>query len=52
VDVYPRRLFGLKDMLVCHFKLAADIVGGGIKEFGYDRVRSTFLKAELMGSGV
>ena len=36
----------------CSFKLAADMVRGGIKEFVYDADRSAFLKVELMGFGV
>ena len=31
MDVNVRRWFGLKYKLVCHFKLAVDMVGGGIR---------------------
>ena len=47
-DVNTGRLFGLKYELVCHFKLAVDMVGGGIREF-VDR--PAFLERELMGTG-
>ena len=33
---YTGRLSGLKYKLICHFKLAADVVGGGIQEFVND----------------
>ena len=42
----------LKYKLVCSFKLAVDMVRGGIREFVYDADRSTFLKSDLMGFGV
>ena len=32
-DDYGGRLSGLDDKLVCHFKLAADMVRGGVREF-------------------
>ena len=38
------RLSGLKYKLVCHFKLAADMVGGGIREFVNDVDGPAFLK--------
>ena len=34
-DVNTRRLSGLKYKLVCHFKLATDMVENGIREFVY-----------------
>ena len=48
MDVYAGRLFGLKEKLVCHFKLAADIVRGGIKKFVNDVNKPAFLEKELM----
>ena len=36
LDVDTGRLLGLKYKLVCCFKLAADMVGGGIREFVND----------------
>ena len=36
LDVFARRISGLKDKLVCHFKLAVDIIGNGVTEFVYD----------------
>ena len=45
-----RRLSGLKYELVCRFKLVADMVGAGIKEFVYDGL--AFLKRDLVGFGV
>ena len=38
-DVATRRLSGLKYKLICHFKLAVDMVGGGIREFVNDMDR-------------
>jgi hypothetical protein len=35
-------------MTLCHFKLSADMIGDGIREFLYDMDRSSFLKRELM----
>ena len=35
-DVDIKKLSGLKNELVCRFKLAADMIGGGIKEFVND----------------
>ena len=48
-DVYAGRLPGLKDKLICHFKLAADMVRTGVREFVYDTDRPAFLKKELVG---
>ena len=39
LDVDTRRLSGLKYKLICHFKLAVDMVGGGIREFVNDMDR-------------
>ena len=36
LDVNTERLSGLNYDLVCHFKLVADMVRGGIREFVYD----------------
>ena len=33
LDVNTRRLSGLKYELVCHFKLAGDMVEAGVREF-------------------
>jgi hypothetical protein len=35
--------------LLCHFKVAVDIVRGSIREFVYDTDRPAFLKREMMG---
>ena len=51
-DVDTRRLSGLKYSLICYFKLAADMVGGGIREFVNDMDVPAFLERELMGLGV
>ena len=45
IDVDSRWLSGLKYKLVCCFKLAVDMVGGGIREFVYDKERQTFLES-------
>ena len=50
LDVNTGRLSGLKYELVCHFKLAVDMVGGGIGEFVNDG--PAFMERELMGFGV
>jgi hypothetical protein len=36
-DVDNCRLLGLKNKLICHFKLVVDMVGSGIQEFVNDR---------------
>ena len=36
LNVYTRRLTGFKYKLICRFKLAADMVRGGIREFVND----------------
>ena len=46
------RLSALKYKLICHLKLPADMVGGGIREFVYDMDEIGFLKMELVGFGV
>ena len=43
MDVYAKRLSGLKDNLVCHSQL------GGTREFVYDTDESAFLKRGLLG---
>ena len=42
---------GLKDKLVCHFKLAAGMVEGGVRESVYDADGTAFLKRELGAGG-
>ena len=42
----------MKYKLVCNFKLVADMVRGGVREFVYDADRSAFLETELMGFDV
>jgi hypothetical protein len=44
LDVYTRKLLGLKYELVCHFELVVDSVGGGVRTFVNDVDRSTFLE--------
>ena len=46
------RLSGLKYKLICSFKLAVDLVGGGIWDFVNDKDGPSFLERELMGLGV
>ena len=41
-------LAGCKDKLICHFKLAADMVRCGIREFVNAMGRPAFLERELM----
>ena len=43
--------WGLKCMLVCCFKLVADMVGDGIREFVDDRDGPAFLERELVRFG-
>ena len=45
-------ILGLKYELVCRFELAADMVGGGIRELMNDADGPAFLERELMGFGV
>ena len=40
---------GLEDKLVCSFKLAADVVWGGVRQFVYDTNRPAFLERDLVG---
>ena len=42
------RLMGLKNELMCHFELAANVV----RDFVFDRDGPAFLERELMGLGV
>ena len=51
-DGDTKRHLGLKYKLICRFKLAVDMVGGGIREFMIDTDRPVFLKRELMGLAV
>ena len=51
-NIETRRLSGLKNKLVCHFELAADMVGAGIREFVNDVDGPAFLERELKGFGV
>ena len=51
-NVGAGRLLGLKYRLICLFKLAADMVGGGIWKFVNDTERLAFLERELMRLGV
>ena len=50
-NVNSGRLSGLKCKLVCHFKLAADMVEDDIRQFVYSADGSAFLKRQLMGLG-
>ena len=40
---------GLEDKLICSFKLAADVVWGGIWHFVYDTDRAAFLERDVVG---
>ena len=51
-NVDTGRLTGLKYKLICHFKLAVDMVGDGIREFVNDMDEPAFLERELMRMGV
>ena len=42
----------MKNKLVCHFKLVADMIRSGIREFVYDRDEITILERELVEFGV
>ena len=46
------RLLRFKYKLICRFKLAADVVRGGIWEFVNDMDRPAFLEREVMELGV
>ena len=52
LDVDPGSLWELKYKLICHFKLAADMVGSGIREFVSDVDRPAFLERNLIRLGV
>ena len=52
LDVDTGRPSGLNYRLICRFKLAADVIRGGIREFVNDMDRPAFLERELMGLGV
>ena len=47
-DVNAGRLLGMKYELVCYFKLAVDMVEGGVREFANDADGQAFLERELM----
>ena len=42
-------MFSLGDELVCCFKLAANVVRGGVWQFVYDTDRPAFLERDLVG---
>ena len=44
MDVEIGVVSGLEDKLICRFKLAADVVWGGIRYFVYDTNRPAFLE--------
>ena len=48
MDAYARKLLGLMDKLVCRFKFAADMIGGGVRGLVYDTHGSAFMIRELM----
>ena len=50
-DVNPGRLSALKYKFVCRFKLAVDMVRGGVREFEYDVDGPAFLKRDLVWTG-
>ena len=52
LTVDARGLLGLKYKSICHFKLVADMVGGGVREFVNDMDGPAFLERELIGLGV
>jgi hypothetical protein len=51
-NVDTGRLSGLKYKLICCFKLAADMLGDGIREFVNDTDGPVFLERELIGLDV
>ena len=51
-DVHTCELAGFQNQLICHFMLAADVVGGGIREFVNNADGPAFLERELVGLGV
>ena len=51
-DVDTGRLSGLKYKLICCFKLAADMIWVGIREFVNDADGPASLEKQLMGLGV
>ena len=51
-DVVTRELEGFQNELIRCFMLAADVVGGGFREFMNNADRPAFLKSELVGLGV
>ena len=52
IDVDNGRLSGLKYKLICHFKLMADMIGGGIQEIVNDMDGPAFLERGLIGLNV
>ena len=51
-DVDTWELAEFQNQLICHFMLAADMVGGGIWEFVNNMDGPAFLEKELVGLGV
>ena len=51
-DVETGGVSGLEDKLVCSFKLAADVLWGGIWYFVYDTDRTAFLERNPVGLSV
>ena len=52
LNVDTGRLAGFKYKLICRFKLTAEMVWGGIREFVNDTDGPEFLERELMELGV
>ena len=52
LDVNIGRVPGLKYELVCCFELAADMVGGGVREFLNNADRPAFLERKPMRFGM
>ena len=52
LDVDTRELAGFQNELIRRFMLAADMVGGGIREFMNNVDGPAFLERELVGLGV
>ena len=51
-DVDTRELAGFQNELICRFMLAADVVGGGFREFMNNADGPAFLESELVGLGL
>ena len=52
MDVETGGVSGLEDGLVCSFKLAVDVVRGGVRQFVYDTDRPAFFERDLVGLSV